>query len=74
MRTVDIRGSAGKGGHIPPELGGNVGEFEIFIKQGRAEDVVKVWLGFGAVGDGVIRGGRSKMRGNGERFGGLGHW
>ena len=54
MRTVDIRGSAGEGRHVPPELGGNIGELEVFIKQGRVEDVVEVWFGFGMVGDGVI--------------------
>ena len=74
VRSVGIRGSAGKGGDIPPELGGNISKLEVFVIQGGADDVVKVWLGFGVVGDGVIQGGRSKMRRNRERFGGLGHW
>ena len=54
MRAVDIWRSAGKGRHVPPELGGSVGELEVFVKQGGVEDVIKVWLRFGAVRDGVI--------------------
>jgi len=54
MRSIDIRGSAGKGGEIPPELGGDVGKFEVFVIQGGAEDVIEVRLRFGMVRDSVI--------------------
>src|SRR5882762_11168542 len=68
VRSVGIRGSASKGRDIPPELGGNVGEFEVLIIQGRAEDVVKVGLRFGAIRNSVVRGGGSKTGRNRERF------
>src|SRR5882762_7739512 len=73
MRSVGIRGLASKGRDIPPELGGDVGEFEVFVIQGGAEDVVKVRLRFGVIGDSVVRGGGSKSGRNRERFRGLGH-
>src|SRR5882762_4159680 len=73
VRSIGIRGSAGKGRDIPPELGGNISEFEVFVIQGRAEDVVKVGLRFGAIGDSVVGGGGSEMGRNRERFQGLGH-
>src|SRR5882762_11044248 len=74
VRSVGIRGSAGKGRDIPPELGGDVGELEVFVIQGGVEDVVKVGLRFGAIGDSVVRGGGSETGRNRERFWGLGHW
>jgi len=54
MRAIDIRGSTSDSSDIPPELDRDVGKFEIFIKKGRAEDVVKVRLGCRAVGSSVI--------------------
>src|SRR5882762_8512480 len=50
MRAIDIQGSTSDGSDTPPELDGDISEFEIFIEKGRVEDVVKVRLGFRAVG------------------------
>jgi len=54
MGTVDVRGSAGKGRHVPPKLGGDVHEFEVFVVEGLTEDIIKIRLGFGAVWGGVV--------------------
>ena len=74
VRPVGVRRSTSKGRDIPPELGGDVGELKIFVKQGGAKDVVKVGLGFRAIGDSVVRGGGSETGRDRERFWRLGHW
>ena len=68
MRSVGIWGSTSDSSDIPPELGGDISELEIFIEEGRVEDVIEVRLGFRVIGSSVIRGGWSDARRDREWF------